>query len=56
MAIKIEALERKYSDHNVKIQVIFDAIKKLLEHPKLKPEPEPPKPEEPKRKIGFHRD
>jgi len=56
LAIKIEALERKYGDHDVKIQAIFDAIKKLLERPKLKPEPELPKPEEPKRRIGFHRD
>ncbi len=52
LASKIDALERKYADHDVKIQVIFDAIKKLLE----KPAPEPPKPEEPKRRIGFHRD
>ena len=52
LAIKIEALERKYADHDVKIQVIFDAINKLLE----KPAPEQPKPEEPKRRIGFHKD
>jgi len=52
LAIKIEALERKYADHDVKIQVIFDAIKKLLE----KPAPEQPKPDEPKRRIGFHKD
>lgn len=52
LAIKIEALERKYDDHDVKIQAIFDAIKKLLE----KPVYESPKSEEPKRRIGFHKD
>ena len=52
LAIKIEALERKYDDHDVKIQAIFNAIKQLLEAPK----PEPPKLEVPKRKIGFHKD
>ena len=31
---------------------IFNAIKQLLEAPKL----DPPKPEEPKKRIGFHRD
>ncbi|MBM3249316.1 MAG: ORF6N domain-containing protein [Candidatus Omnitrophica bacterium] len=56
LAIKIEELERRYADHDVKIRVIFDAIKQLLEHPKLKPESEPPKPEEPKRRIGFYKD
>lgn len=52
LAIKIEALERKYDDHDVKIQAIFNAIKQLLEAPK----PEQSKPEELKRKIGFHKD
>jgi phage regulator Rha-like protein len=52
LAIKIEALERKYSDHDVKIQAIFNAIKQLLEAPK----PESPKPEEPKKRIGFHKE
>jgi hypothetical protein len=52
LAIKIEALERKYADHDVKIQAIFNAIKQLLKTPK----PESQKPEEPKRRIGFHRD
>jgi hypothetical protein len=43
LAHKIEALERKYQDHDKEIQVIFQAIKKLLEPPAT-----------PKRRIGFH--
>jgi len=43
LAQKIEALERKYKDHDREIQVIFTAIKKLLE----------PSPQPPKRPIGF---
>jgi hypothetical protein len=43
LAHKIDALERKYADHNRDIQVIFKAIKKLLEPP----------PEPPKKRIGF---
>jgi hypothetical protein len=43
LAHKIEALERKYSDHDDEIQVIFKAIKNLLEPPLA-----------PKRRIGFH--
>jgi hypothetical protein len=39
LAEKIEELERKYQLHETDIQVIFKAIKKLLEPP-----PEPPKP------------
>lgn len=31
LAIKIDALERKYDDHDQKIKAIFEAIKKLLE-------------------------
>lgn len=31
LAIKIDALERKYNDHDQKIKAIFEAIKKLLE-------------------------
>jgi len=42
LAGKIEALERKYGQHDKEIQVIFDAIKQLLE-------PVVP----PKRRIGF---
>jgi DnaJ-domain-containing protein 1 len=42
LAQKIEALERKYSVHDQEIQVIFKAIKKLLEPPTA-----------PKRRIGF---
>jgi hypothetical protein len=43
LAHKIEALERKYSDHDHRIQVVFKAIKNLLEPPLA-----------PKRQIGFH--
>jgi len=43
LAHKIEALERKYKEHDEEIQVIFKAIKRLL-----KPPPAPPK-----RRIGF---
>lgn len=39
---KIEALERKYGQHDEEIQVIFKAIRKLLEPPVA-----------PKRRIGF---
>ncbi len=46
LAQKIEALERKYKDHDEEIQVIFKAIKRLLE---------PPAPA-PKRRIGFRVD
>ena len=44
LIIKLESLEKKYAEHDEKIQVIFQAIKQLLEPPS----------EEPKRKIGFH--
>lgn len=43
LAHKIEALERKYAEHDEEIQVIFKAIKKLLELPAVPP----------KRPIGF---
>lgn len=43
LAHKIESLERKYAGHDDEIQVIFKAIKKLLE----------PLPLPPKRQIGF---
>lgn len=39
---KIEALERKYENHDDEIRVIFDAIRQLLEPPAT-----------PKRPIGF---
>jgi len=42
LAHKIEALERKYGQHDEQIQVIFDAIKKLLQPPVSL-----------KRRIGF---
>ena len=44
LAYKIEALERNYSEHDREIQVIFQAIKDLLEPP----------PDPPKRRIGFN--
>jgi hypothetical protein len=50
LAEKIAALEKKYATHDDKIQLIFEAIKKLLE-----PVPEPP-PQPKKPPIGFHRD
>ena len=42
LAHRIEALERKYAGHDPEIQVIFDAIKQLLEPPVT-----------PKRRFGF---
>jgi hypothetical protein len=36
LAIKIDALEGKYDDHDQKIKAIFEAIKKLLEPPPAK--------------------
>ncbi|MDO8662878.1 MAG: ORF6N domain-containing protein [Candidatus Omnitrophota bacterium] len=49
LAEKIAALEKKYATHDDKIQLIFEAIKKLLE-----PAPAPLLPQKPP--IGFHRD
>jgi len=49
LADKIAELEKKYADHDDKIQLIFEAIKKLLE-PQHEPLP-PPKPP-----IGFRKD
>lgn len=46
LANKIEALERKYAAHDKEIQVIFSAIKKLLE----------PSPPPSKRRMGFRDD
>lgn len=43
LALKIEALERQYLNHDDEIQVIFRAIKKLLE----------PSPKSSRRRIGF---
>jgi hypothetical protein len=43
LAIKLEALERKYVNHDEKIKAIFEAIKQLLR----------PKPVKEKRIIGF---
>ncbi len=36
LAAKVEALERKYADHDETIKAIFEAIKKLLEPPPIK--------------------
>jgi len=44
LAVKLEALEKKYTEHDEKIKEIFEAIKKLLEL----------KVRERKRRIGFH--
>lgn len=35
LADKIEALEKKYADHDDKIRLIFEAIKQLLSSPKV---------------------
>ena len=43
LAIKIDALEKKYANHDEQIKIIFEAIKQLLE-----PSPVPKKPQ-----IGF---
>ena len=45
LAIKLEALEKKYVNHDEKIKKIFEAIRQLMLPP-----------EEPKRRIGFHSD
>ena len=44
LAMKLEALEKKYANHDKKIQDIFEAIRQLLQ----------PLPVDKKRKIGFH--
>ncbi|MCB9756883.1 MAG: ORF6N domain-containing protein [Candidatus Omnitrophica bacterium] len=44
LAQKIDALERKFEEHDKKFVVVFEAIRRLMA-----PEPEPQK-----RKIGFH--
>jgi len=51
LAEKIAALEKKYATHDDKIQLIFEAIKKLLEPVPPQPSSEPKKPP-----IGFNRD
>jgi hypothetical protein len=43
LAEKIEELGKKYRQHDVKIQAVFDAIRQLLQPP----------PVSPKRRIGF---
>lgn len=44
LAQKIDALERKFEEHDKKFVVVFDAIRRLMA-PELEPQ---------KRKIGFH--
>jgi hypothetical protein len=44
LACKLDDLEKKYSDHDKKFQLVFDAIRKLMEPP----------PAAKKRQIGFH--
>ena len=44
LAEKIEELEKKYRQHDVKIQAVFDAIRELLQPPVS-----------PRRRIGFGR-
>lgn len=43
LAHKVEALERKYQQHDDELSVVFNAIKKLLTPPAAPP----------KRRIGF---
>ncbi len=43
LGVRIEALERKYANHDENIKKIFEAIRQLMIPP-----------EEPKRRIGFH--
>lgn len=44
LAVKIEALERKYAEHDQTIKEIFEAIKQLIE----------PQPVKEKKILGFH--
>ncbi len=46
LARKLEDLERKLGDHDEKFQIVFEAIRRLME---------PPPEKETKRKIGFGR-
>jgi hypothetical protein len=43
---RLDALERQYGEHDIKIKYIFEAMRQLLEPP----QEEPPKP-----RIGFHK-
>ena len=43
-AIRLESLEKKFGEHEGKIRIIFEAIRKLLEPPRESEKP----------KIGFH--
>jgi hypothetical protein len=44
LAYKLSELERKIEKHDTEIQAIFEAIRKLMEPPPVKPKPQ----------IGFH--
>jgi len=46
LAQQLEALEKKYNKHDRQIQAIFDAIRRLIEVPVVRPA----------RRIGFVRD
>jgi len=39
LALKIEALERKYTNHDEEIKIIFEAIRQLLEPPPIPKKP-----------------
>jgi ORF6N domain-containing protein len=45
LAEKIDALEKKYENHDIQIKAVFDAIRKLIEAPTVRPA----------RRIGFVR-
>lgn len=46
LAEKLDALEKKYENHDIQIKAVFDAIRKLIEAPTVRPA----------RRIGFMRD
>ena len=43
LAVKLDALEKKYSKHEIEIAAVFKLLKRLMEPP----------PERPAKKIGF---
>jgi hypothetical protein len=45
LAQKINALEKKYANHDIQIKAVFDAIRELIETPPFRPA----------RRIGFTR-
>lgn len=46
LAQKLDALEKRYENHDIQIKAVFDAIRKLIETPIVRPA----------RRIGFVRD